>query len=93
MERQGPAPHHDGGGKGRLEAFMANVGGTIQDAWDSVGTLGMEDESLEGGGRWRDDVVRRMREAYGEVTEGNFEFRDRATRRALESFGEKARDI
>lgn len=92
---KGPfASYHDGGGKGGLEAFMANVGGTIQDVWDSVGTLGMEDESLEGGGRWRDEVVRQTREAYGEVTERNFEFRDRATRRALESLGaEKARDI
>lgn len=94
---KGPfASYHDGGGKGGLEAFMANIGGTIQDVWDDTGTLvGVEDERLGGGGgSWMDDVVRQTEEAYGSVTEANFVFRDRVTRRVLESLkDEKARDV
>lgn len=82
---KGPfASYHDGGGKGGLEAFMANIGGTIQDVWDELGTVNMGDGSLQGEGLWRDDVVRQTKEAYGEVTEEDFVFRDRATRRVLE---------
>lgn len=86
---KGPfASYHDGGGKGGLGAFVANLEGTIQNCWDDAGTLGMQDKMLGGGGKWKDEVVRQTMEAYGEVKEQNFVVRDRVSRDVIKTIRE-----
>lgn len=92
---KGPfASYHDGGGKGGLEAFIANIGGTIQDVWDETGVVNIGDKNRNNEGLWTDDVIRQTKEAYGEVTDENFVLRDRVTRRVLEAIKDgKAKEV
>lgn len=74
---KGPfASYHDGGGKGGLEAFVANLEGTIQSCWDDAGKMNMQDPSLVNEGKWKDDIIKQTKETYGEVQDSNFVTRD-----------------
>lgn len=66
--------YHAGGGTGGLEAFFANIGGTVQGCWDDIGQANVGDG-------WEDAVFRQTKEKYGVVNTGE---RDRITRRVLE---------
>lgn len=66
--------YHAGGGQGGLEAFFANIGGTVQQCWDDSGTVNVGDG-------WEQDLFRQTKEAYGVV---DIAVRDRITKRVLE---------
>lgn len=68
--------YHMGGGAGGLEAFIKNIGGTIQSCWDDAG----KENFGEG---WEENVIRQTKEAYGEVKNSDFKKRDDATREVL----------
>ncbi|KAF2853888.1 3-hydroxyacyl-CoA dehydrogenase, partial [Plenodomus tracheiphilus IPT5] len=68
-----------GGGEGGLEAFFANIGGTVQGCWDDGGRVRV-------GGGWEGEVFAQAREAYGVVDTGE---RDRVTRRVLDVLREE----
>ncbi|KAJ9648830.1 hypothetical protein H2199_000743 [Coniosporium tulheliwenetii] len=68
--------YHAGGGAGGLEAFMKNIGGTVQACWDDLG-----DVRVGEGQGWEEDIYAQTREAYGVVDTG---LRDRTTKRVLE---------
>ena len=64
-----------GGGEGGIEAFMKNIGGTIQACWDDSGKVNM-------GQGWEKDIYNQTNEAYGIVdTKG----RDAKTLRVLDA--------
>ena len=64
-----------GGGEGGIEAFMKNIGGTIQACWDDSGEVNM-------GQGWETDIYNQTNEAYGIVdTKG----RDAKTLRVLDA--------
>ncbi|KAK4984660.1 hypothetical protein LTR50_006451 [Elasticomyces elasticus] len=67
--------YHAGGGQGGLEAFLKNIGGTVQACWDATGEPDV-------GGGWEEDVCRQTREAYGVVDTGE---RDRIAKKVLEA--------
>ncbi|KAK5138796.1 hypothetical protein LTR04_004183, partial [Oleoguttula sp. CCFEE 6159] len=71
--------YHAGGGKGGLEAFFANIGGTVQGCWEDSGRENVGDG-------WEEEVFRQTREAYGEVDVAT---RDRITKRVLEVIAEE----
>ncbi|KAH7119004.1 hypothetical protein B0J11DRAFT_82495 [Dendryphion nanum] len=64
-----------GGGKGGLEGFFGNIGGTVQGCWDDAGRVSVGD-----GSGWEEKIFREAREAYGVVDTGE---RDVVTRRVL----------
>ena len=66
--------YHAGGGKGGLEAFFANIGGTVQECWADSGTEHV-------GEGWESDIFRQTKEAYGVVDTA---VRDRITKRVLD---------
>lgn len=66
--------YHAGGGKGGLEAFFANIGGTVQQCWDDSGKVNF-------GNGWEEDVFRQTKDAYGVVDTAE---RDRVTKRVLD---------
>jgi 3-hydroxyacyl-CoA dehydrogenase len=81
---KGPfASYHDGGGRGGLAAFLANIGGTIQSVWDDAGVVNFARDGHDGAS-WLDKVVKQTGDAYGPVRDESLEYRDRATRRVLE---------
>ena len=64
-----------GGGEGGIEAFIKNIGGTIQACWDDSGKVNM-------GQGWEKDVYNQTNEVYGIVdTRG----RDTKTLRVLDT--------
>ena len=65
--------YHAGGGKGGLEAFFANIGGTVQQCWDDSGRPNVGDG-------WEEDVFRQTKDAYGVVDTAA---RDRITKSVL----------
>ena len=74
-----------GGGEGGIEAFIKNVGGTIQACWDDSGKVNM-------GQGWEKDIYNQTSEAYGIVdTKG----RDAKTLRVLDAaqYEEKGRKV
>jgi 3-hydroxyacyl-CoA dehydrogenase len=66
--------YHAGGGKGGLEAFFANIGGTVQQCWDDSGKVNVGDG-------WEEDVFQQTKDAYGVVDTA---VRDRITKRVLD---------
>ena len=66
--------YHAGGGKGGLEAFFANIGGTVQQCWDDAGKVNVGDG-------WEEDVFRQTKDAYGVVDTAA---RDRITKSVLD---------
>lgn len=66
--------YHAGGGKGGLEAFFANIGGTVQQCWDDSGKVNVGDG-------WEEDVFCQTKDAYGVVDTA---VRDRVTTRVLD---------
>ena len=66
--------YHAGGGKGGLEAFFANIGGTVQQCWDASGRPNVGDG-------WEEDVFRQTKDAYGVV---DTMVRDRTTKSVLD---------
>jgi 3-hydroxyacyl-CoA dehydrogenase len=66
--------YHAGGGKGGLEAFFANIGGTVQQCWDDSGRLNVGDG-------WEEDVFRQTKDVYGVVDTAA---RDRITKSVLD---------
>jgi len=66
--------YHAGGGKGGLEAFFANIGGTVQECWDDSGKVNV-------GENWEEDVFQQTKDAYGVVDTA---VRDRITKRVLD---------
>lgn len=67
--------YHAGGGKGGLEGFFKNIGGTVQDCWNDGGKVNVGDG-------WEEEVFRQTREAYGVVDTRQ---RDELTKRVLEA--------
>jgi 3-hydroxyacyl-CoA dehydrogenase len=66
--------YHAGGGKGGLEAFFTNIGGTVQGCWDDSGKVNVGDG-------WEENVFRQTKEAYGVVDTA---VRDRITKRVID---------
>jgi len=66
--------YHAGGGEGGLEAFFANIGGTVQQCWDASGRPNVGDG-------WEEDVFRQTKDAYGVV---DTTARDRTTKSVLD---------
>ena len=66
--------YHAGGGKGGLEAFFANIGGTVQQCWDDAGKVNVGDG-------WEKNVFRQTKDAYGVVDTA---VRDRITKSVLD---------
>jgi 3-hydroxyacyl-CoA dehydrogenase len=66
--------YHAGGGSGGLEAFFANIGGTVQQCWSDAGKVNVGDG-------WEDDIFRQTMDAYGVVDTA---MRDRITKRVLD---------
>jgi 3-hydroxyacyl-CoA dehydrogenase len=64
--------YHAGGGSGGLEAFFANIGGTVQQCWNDAGKVTVGDG-------WEDDIFRQTMDAYGVV---DISIRDRITKSA-----------
>ena len=66
--------YHAGGGKGGLEAFFANIGGTVQECWDDSGKVNVGDG-------WEEDIFRQTKDVYGVVDTA---VRDRITKSVLD---------
>lgn len=66
--------YHAGGGSGGLEAFFANIGGTVQQCWNDAGKVNVGDG-------WEDDIFRQTMGTYGVVDTA---IRDRITKRVLD---------
>ena len=73
--------YHAGGGPGGLEAFFANIGGTVQSCWDDAGRVNVGD-----GTGWEDKIFQQAKETYGVVDTAE---RDRITRRVLQVLKEE----
>jgi len=69
---------HTGGGKGGLEGFFKNIGGTVQACWEDAG----KDEV---GGGWEEDIYQQAKDAYGVV---DTDERDAVTKGVLEAVRE-----
>lgn len=69
--------YHMGGGAGGLEAFMKNIGGTVQACWDDSGNI----DTSTG---WEQAVFQQTKAAYGDVKALDFIQRDRLTKELLE---------
>jgi 3-hydroxyacyl-CoA dehydrogenase len=66
--------YHAGGGNGGLEAFFANIGGTVQQCWDASGRPNVGDG-------WEEDIFRQTKDAYGVVDTAA---RDKTTKSVLD---------
>lgn len=71
--------YHAGGGKAGLHGFMSNIGGTVGDVWDDLG-------SPKADGNWRKSVCDEAQRAYGVVDTAE---RDRITRKVLQAIEEE----
>lgn len=71
--------YHAGGGKGGLEAFFANIGGTVQQCWDDSGRVNVGDG-------WEEDVFQQTKDTYGVVDTAA---RDRITKGVLDMVAEE----
>lgn len=71
-----------GGGKGGLEAFFANIGGTVQDCWNDAGTPNV-------GEPWQGTVFSQAEKAYGVVDTAE---RDRVTAAVLDATKAQCQD-
>ena len=75
--------YHAGGGKGGLEAFFANIGGTVQQCWDDAGKVNVGDG-------WEENVFRQTKDVYGVVDTA---MRDRITKGVLDVVKEEKERI
>lgn len=68
--------YHMGGGAGGLEAFMKNIGGTVQACWDDAGRVNV-------GEGWEESLFRQTQELYGSGKDMDLKGRDKATKDVL----------
>ncbi|KAL2106069.1 hypothetical protein VUR80DRAFT_7334 [Thermomyces stellatus] len=79
---QGPfKAYHLGGGSAGIGGFLANLGTTIQEVWDSSKSVDFKRDTERE--PWVDKVIRQTEEAYGMPTVDQLNSRDKELRRVL----------
>lgn len=82
---QGPFKSYNmGGGVAGLRGFLKNLAGSIQDVWNSAGTIAFEKDRSAGLTGWEAEITKQVEEGYGMPNPDQFVIRDKALKKVLQ---------